>query len=78
LFWVVPERDVCCVQDPVKADAGHVQVEKYLNEAGFSSGAAFFRPQYITGKYNNKDCEEWFFDSEHLARPADNRYASWC
>ncbi|GAQ87910.1 chloroplast RNA binding protein [Klebsormidium nitens] len=48
--------------DPVKADAGHVQVEKYLNEAGFSSGAAFFRPQYITGKYNNKDCEEWFFD----------------
>lgn len=64
----------------MKADAGHVQVEKYLSEAGFSSGAAFFRPQYITGKYNNKDCEEWFFDSEcaqtHLISRLDARKQS--
>lgn len=47
-------------QDVVKADAGHVGVEKYIAEI-FSSWAVF-RPQYMIGSGNNKDCEEWFFD----------------
>ncbi|KAK3023095.1 hypothetical protein RJ639_043110 [Escallonia herrerae] len=46
--------------DAVKADAGHVGVEKYISEA-FGSWAVF-RPQYMIGSGNNKDCEEWFFD----------------
>ncbi|KAJ9543310.1 hypothetical protein OSB04_023017 [Centaurea solstitialis] len=46
--------------DAVKADAGHVAVEKYLSEA-FDNWASF-RPQYMIGSGNNKDCEEWFFD----------------
>ena len=50
------------VQDAVKADAGHVAVEKYIEET-FSSWAVF-RPQYMIGSGNNKDCEEWFFDSK--------------
>lgn len=49
-------------QDVVKADAGHVGVEKYIEET-FESWAAF-RPQYMIGSGNNKDCEEWFFDSK--------------
>lgn len=47
-------------QDVVKPDAGHVQVEKYISE-NFSNWASF-RPQYMIGSGNNKDCEEWFFD----------------
>lgn len=50
------------VQDVVKADAGHVAVEKYIEET-FGSWAVF-RPQYMIGSGNNKDCEEWFFDSK--------------
>ncbi|GKC98076.1 chloroplast stem-loop binding protein of 41 kDa a, chloroplastic [Tanacetum coccineum] len=46
--------------DTVKADAGHVAVEKYLSEV-FGNWASF-RPQYMIGSGNNKDCEEWFFD----------------
>ncbi|XP_010413195.1 PREDICTED: chloroplast stem-loop binding protein of 41 kDa a, chloroplastic [Camelina sativa] len=46
--------------DAVKADAGHVVVEKYLAET-FGNWASF-RPQYMIGSSNNKDCEEWFFD----------------
>ncbi|KAK8555388.1 hypothetical protein V6N13_045920 [Hibiscus sabdariffa] len=46
--------------DVVKADAGHVGVEKYIAEV-FGSWAVF-RPQYMIGSGNNKDCEEWFFD----------------
>ncbi|KAG5230758.1 mRNA-binding family protein [Salix suchowensis] len=46
--------------DVVKADAGHVGVEKYIAEI-FSSWA-IFRPQYMIGSGNNKDCEECFFD----------------
>ncbi|GMP99812.1 hypothetical protein CsSME_00047152 [Camellia sinensis var. sinensis] len=42
--------------DVVKADAGHVGVEKYISEI-FSSWAVF-RPQYMIGSGNNKDCEE--------------------
>ncbi|XP_062085821.1 chloroplast stem-loop binding protein of 41 kDa a, chloroplastic [Humulus lupulus] len=53
--------------DAVKADAGHVGVEKYIAEA-FDSWA-IFRPQYMTGSGNNKDCEEWFFDRIVRDRP---------
>ncbi|KAB5557437.1 hypothetical protein DKX38_008346 [Salix brachista] len=53
--------------DVVKADAGHVGVEKYIAEI-FSSWA-IFRPQYMIGSGNNKDCEEWFFDRIVRKRP---------
>ncbi|KAK1317030.1 hypothetical protein QJS10_CPA05g00880 [Acorus calamus] len=54
--------------DPVKEDAGHVAVEKYV--AGLSFGSwATFRPQYMIGSGNNKDCEEWFFDRIVRGRP---------
>jgi hypothetical protein len=51
------------MQDPVKKTAGHIEVEEYLKSLGFGSWSTF-RPQYMTGDGNNKDCEEWFFDSE--------------
>ncbi|KAG9457928.1 hypothetical protein H6P81_002436 [Aristolochia fimbriata] len=54
--------------DVVKSDASHVGVEKYLGEASFSSWA-IFRPQYMIGSGNNKDCEEWFFDRIVRDRP---------
>ncbi|KAF9610115.1 hypothetical protein IFM89_019980, partial [Coptis chinensis] len=50
--------------DAVKADASHVAVEKYIADV-FSSWAVF-RPQYMIGSGNNKDCEEWFFDCSYL------------
>ncbi|XP_022758224.1 chloroplast stem-loop binding protein of 41 kDa a, chloroplastic-like [Durio zibethinus] len=53
--------------DVVKADAGHVGVEKYIAEI-FSSWT-IFRPQYMIGSGNNKDCEEWFFDRIVRKRP---------
>ncbi|GAV65125.1 LOW QUALITY PROTEIN: Epimerase domain-containing protein, partial [Cephalotus follicularis] len=53
--------------DVVKAEAGHVGVEKYIAEI-FGSWA-IFRPQYMTGSGNNKDCEEWFFDHIVWNRP---------
>lgn len=53
--------------DIVKADAGHVVVEKYLSEI-FDNWASF-RPQYMIGSGNNKDCEEWFFDRIVRGRP---------
>lgn len=53
--------------DTVKADAGHVGVEKYISEI-FGSWASF-RPQYMIGSGNNKDCEEWFFDRIVRGRP---------
>ncbi|KAM1655877.1 hypothetical protein ACFX1Q_008704 [Malus domestica] len=53
--------------DAVKADAGHVAVEKYIAEI-FGSWA-IFRPQYMLGSGNNKDCEEWFFDRIVRDRP---------
>lgn len=55
-------------QDAVKEDAGHKQVEDYLAGLGLESWASF-RPQYMTGDGNNKDCEEWFFDSTLLPQP---------
>ncbi|KAJ4795434.1 chloroplast stem-loop binding protein of 41 kDa [Rhynchospora pubera] len=54
--------------DPVKEDAGHVTVEKYIASLSFPSWATF-RPQYMTGSGNNKDCEEWFFDRIVRNRP---------
>lgn len=48
-------------------DAGHVGVEKYISEI-FSNWASF-RPQYMIGSGNNKDCEEWFFDRIVRGRP---------
>ncbi|KAK4741687.1 hypothetical protein SAY87_025275 [Trapa incisa] len=53
--------------DVVKADAGHVGVEKYIAE--IYSSWAVFRPQYMIGSGNNKDCEEWFFDRIVRSRP---------
>ncbi|KMZ56984.1 putative NAD dependent epimerase/dehydratase [Zostera marina] len=47
--------------DAVKETASHVAVEKYIAELSFKSWS-IFRPQYMTGSGNNKDCEEWFFD----------------
>eukprot|EP00249_Psilotum_nudum_P016427 c25818_g1_i3 orf=421-1572(-) len=54
--------------DEIKADAGHAGVEEYIAELAFPSWASF-RPQYITGSGNNKDCEEWFFDRIVRGRP---------
>ncbi|XP_039803548.1 chloroplast stem-loop binding protein of 41 kDa a, chloroplastic-like [Panicum virgatum] len=54
--------------DAVKESAGHVGVEKYLAEQ-FAGGWASFRPQYMIGSGNNKDCEEWFFDRIVRGRP---------
>ncbi|KAL9264169.1 Chloroplast stem-loop binding protein of 41 kDa a, chloroplastic-like protein [Drosera capensis] len=53
--------------DVVKADASHVAVEEYIAQT-FSSWA-IFRPQYMIGSGNNKDCEEWFFDRIVRDRP---------
>lgn len=55
--------------DPVKDSAGHAEVERYLGSRSWSDGWAAFRPQYITGSGNNKDCEEWFFDRIVRGRP---------
>lgn len=54
----------------MKEDAGHKQVENYLADLGLESWASF-RPQYMTGDGNNKDCEEWFFDSKYLSHYLD-------
>jgi len=54
-------KKVVLNQDEVKGDAGHKIVEDHLAGLGFESWASF-RPQYMTGSGNNKDCEEWFFD----------------
>lgn len=54
-------KKVVLNQDEVKGDAGHKIVEDYLAGLGLESWASF-RPQYMTGSGNNKDCEEWFFD----------------
>ena len=53
--------------DAVKESASHVAVENYLQAAAVEE--AIFRPQYITGDANNKDCEEWFFDRIVRGRP---------
>lgn len=53
--------------DAVKADASHVPVEEYI--AKIFGSWAVFRPQYMIGSGNNKDCEEWFFDRIVRDRP---------
>lgn len=53
--------------DVVKADASHVGAEEYI--AKVLSNWAVFRPQYMIGSGNNKDCEEWFFDRIVRGRP---------
>lgn len=53
--------------DAVKASASHVGVEEYIAKT-FGSWAVF-RPQYMIGSGNNKDCEEWFFDRIVRDRP---------
>lgn len=54
--------------DAVKADASHVAVEDYIKSLSFNSWS-IFRPQYMIGSGNNKDCEEWFFDRIVRNRP---------
>jgi hypothetical protein len=49
------------VQDPVKESAGHAEVERYVSEME-DIELSSFRPQYMVGDGNNKDCEEYFFD----------------
>ncbi|KAJ8899431.1 hypothetical protein K2173_018405 [Erythroxylum novogranatense] len=53
--------------DAVKASAGHVAVEQYIAE--IYGNWTSFRPQYMIGSGNNKDCEEWFFDRIVRKRP---------
>lgn len=53
------------LQEVVKANASHVGVEKYI--ADIFENWSIFRPQYMIGSGNNKDCEEWFFDSKLLS-----------
>lgn len=53
--------------DAVKSSASHVAVEEYLQAGPMAE--SIFRPQYITGEANNKDCEEWFFDRIVRGRP---------
>ncbi|XP_021759021.1 chloroplast stem-loop binding protein of 41 kDa a, chloroplastic-like [Chenopodium quinoa] len=53
--------------DAVKASASHVAVEESIAKT-FSNWASF-RPQYMIGSGNNKDCEEWFFDRIVRDRP---------
>ena len=60
-MWHASRAMVLLSQDAVKADAGHVLVEEYIASLSFPSCASF-RPQYMIGSGNNKDCEEWFFD----------------
>ena len=53
--------------DPVDTALSHAAVEEYL--ARSSLAESVFRPQYIVGPGNNKDCEEWFFDRIARGRP---------
>eukprot|EP00252_Welwitschia_mirabilis_P026353 TRINITY_DN8640_c0_g1_i1.p1 TRINITY_DN8640_c0_g1~~TRINITY_DN8640_c0_g1_i1.p1 ORF type:complete len:284 (+),score=60.93 TRINITY_DN8640_c0_g1_i1:384-1235(+) len=54
--------------DTVKANASHTSVELYIQSLSFENWFAF-RPQYMIGSGNNKDCEEWFFDRIVRDRP---------
>lgn len=53
--------------DERKASAGHVEVEKYLEEQDLPY--TVFQPQYIYGPYTNKDCEQFFIDRIIRDRP---------
>jgi len=52
----------------VKESSGHAQVEKYASEVKGLEWSSF-RPQYMVGRLNNKDCEEYFFDRIVRGRP---------
>ena len=53
--------------DARKASAGHVAVEKYLEEQDLPY--TVFQPLYIYGPYTGKDCEQWFMDRILRDRP---------
>ena len=55
--------------DPVKESAGHNKVEEMLRESEDSLKWSSFRPQYMTGYGQNKDCEEYFLDRLVRGRP---------
>lgn len=55
--------------DPVKESAGHNQVEMLLKESEGKMKWSVFRPQYMTGYGQNKDCEEYFLDRIVRGRP---------
>ena len=55
--------------DPVKESAGHNKVEEMLKESGETMKWSVFRPQYMTGFGQNKDCEEYFLDRLVRGRP---------
>lgn len=47
-------------------------MEKYIADVfGIWS---IFRPQYMIGSGNNKDCEEWFFDRKCLISSAQKKF----
>lgn len=53
--------------DKRKASAGHVAVEKYLDETDMPY--TVFQPQYIYGTHTAKDCEQWFMERILRDRP---------
>ncbi|KAL4429050.1 hypothetical protein ABPG77_006089 [Micractinium sp. CCAP 211/92] len=53
--------------DKRKSSAGHVAVEKYLEEKWMPY--TVFQPQYIYGPYTAKDCEQWFMERILRDRP---------
>ena len=55
--------------DPVKESAGHNKVEQLLKESEETMKWTSFRPQYMTGYGQNKDCEEYFLDRLVRDRP---------
>ncbi|KAL6769739.1 CSP41A [Auxenochlorella protothecoides x Auxenochlorella symbiontica] len=46
--------------DPRKESAGHVAVEKYIEQEHLPY--TVFQPLYIYGPHTAKDCEQWFLD----------------
>ena len=54
--------------DP-KESAGHNKVEQLLVESESKMSWTSFRPQYMTGYGQNKDCEEYFLDRIVRNRP---------
>ena len=53
--------------DARKSSAGHVEVEKYLQDQGLPY--TVFQPLYIYGPLTAKDCEQWFIDRIIRDRP---------
>ncbi|XP_078445000.1 chloroplast stem-loop binding protein of 41 kDa [Wolffia australiana] len=63
-----PTDELPHVEGDAVKEGGHAAVEQYLSTLSFGSWASF-RPQYMIGSGNNKDCEEWFFDRIVRDRP---------